>query len=398
MKRSNSRNYLAVVLCLVAGLLSHVGVANSGELLPLTDFYDTPESFAATGRPGDLIRSMEFDGYKLPPGVRATRILYGSTNSQGRLVASSGVVLIPPGEPPEGGWPIIAWAHGTSGVNRRCAPSLMVECFSDYRAPIIYLKEGYAVVATDYAGLGSDYPFDYLDRISNGWDVINSVKAARQAVPELGRKWLGVGHSAGAHAMRGVAELQASINDTSYLGVVSLSGLNNARDAMVVLSRFAPQLALYICVSVKARYPDFDYADVLTEKGMRLLDRAKTACEGPGVGRPKPSPIRGSEALKKDWHLNPYIDKYFKQDETGQETYAGPALVLIGEKELSFTKLGDSEVARRMCQQGVDVQLKFIPGANHGTLLGKSIADQMAWIAGRFKGRDIPSNCETMVK
>ena len=389
----------SLVIFLLVGLLSFIGTAESRELFPLTDFYDTPESFAATGKPGDLIRSMEFDGYVLPQGAKATRILYGSTNSQGGLVTSSGVVLVPPGEAPKTGWPVIAWAHGTSGVNRTCAPSLTAENFANpWVGPNTYIKRGYAVVAVDYAGLGSDSPIAYMDRIANAWDVINSVKAAQKAVPSLGRRWIAVGHSAGAHTMRGVAELQTDINDPSYLGFVSMSGLGNARDPMVFISKMAPQLAFFIIISVKARYPDFDYADVLTEKGLELFEQEKARCQGPGFGPPEPSPLKGSEALKKDWDRNPYIDKYFKMDESGQERYRGPALVLIGDKETPHTMKNDPAVAKRMCQQGVDVLFEIIPDAEHVTLLGKSIKEQVDWIADRFAGREIPNNCETILK
>ena len=58
--------FLAMVL--LACPLLCAGTASPGELFPLTDFYDTPESFVATGKPGDLIRSMGFDGYTGPPG------------------------------------------------------------------------------------------------------------------------------------------------------------------------------------------------------------------------------------------------------------------------------------------------------------------------------------------
>ncbi len=394
----NHLNYRILAFGLLAGLPPNVGGGKPKELFPLTDFYDTPESFASTGKPGDLIRSMEFDGYVIPQGAKATRILYGSTNSQGGLAVSSGVVLVPPGEPPEGGWPVIAWAHGTSGVDRTCAPSLTAECFANYRVPDTYIKKGYAVVATDYAGLGSDSPIAYMDRVANAWDVIHSVKAAQKVVPSLGRRWIAVGHSAGAHTMRGVAELQTDINDPSYLGFVSMSGLGNARDPMIFISKMAPQLAFFIIISVKARYPDFDYADVLTDKGLELFEQEKARCQGPGFGPPEPSPLKGSEALKKDWDRNPYIDKYFKMDESGQEKYRGPALVLIGDKETPHTMKNDPAVAKRMCQQGVDVLLKIIPDAEHVTLLGKSIKEQVDWIADRFAGREIPSDCETILK
>ena len=389
-------HYIVFVILLLVGLISFLDTAESKQLFPLTDFYDTPESFAATGKPGDLIRSEEFDGYVIPQGAKATRILYGSKDSQGDLVVSSGVVLVPPGEPPEGGWPVIAWAHGTSGAGRTCAPSLTAECFANYRVINKYIDRGYSVVATDYAGLGSDSPLAYMDRIGNAWDVINSVKAAQKAVSSLGKKWLAVGHSAGAHAMGGVAELQAEIKDPSYLGLVSMSGLGNARDPMVFISKMAPQLAFFVCISVKARYPDFDYADVITEKGLELFEQVKGRCQGPGFGRPGPSPLKGSEALKKDWDRNSYIDKYFKMDESEQEKFRGPALVVIGDMETPHTMKNDPAVAKRMCQQGQDVQFTMIPGGNHFNLLHKSFDVQMKWIADRFAGRKIPNNCETI--
>ena len=368
------------------------------ELFPLNDFYETPESFATTGKPGDLIRSMKFDGYNLPEGIEATRILYGTTTSQGDLVTGSGVVLVPQGKAPEGGWPVIAWAHGTSGVTRRCAPSLMAECFSDYEAPCIYTEKGYAVVAADYAGLGTDYSVNYMDRISNGWDVINCVLAARKAVPALGRKWVAVGHSAGAHAMRGIAELQADINDPSYLGVAAVSGLGDIRTPMCVLSKEAAYLAIHLTEAVRARYPVFNQEEILTVRGLELLEKLKTACTGPGTPIPKEPPVKGSEILMENWELNPYIDQYFKLDETRQEKYKGPVLVINGEKEPPPTLANDIEAAKRMCEQGVDVQLKIIPDANHFTLLVASIKDQMEWIADRFTGKEIPSNCESILK
>src|SRR5579864_9536808 len=89
----------------------------------LTKFYDTPEPLPA-GKPGDLIRSVDFDQYDLPGDVSAVRILYHSRSAKGEDIATSGVVLFPDKKTPTGGWPVIAWAHDLNGVARDCAPSL----------------------------------------------------------------------------------------------------------------------------------------------------------------------------------------------------------------------------------------------------------------------------------
>ena len=82
-------------------------------------FYSAPASLA--GPPGTVIRQEQMHG--APAGASARRVLYRSTGLDGRPVAVSGVVILPLGEPPPGGWPIIAWAHPTSGIVPRCAPS-----------------------------------------------------------------------------------------------------------------------------------------------------------------------------------------------------------------------------------------------------------------------------------
>ena len=56
------------------------------------------------------------------------RILYPSTSASGTDVAVSGFFAHKPdGAPPEGGWPLIAWAHGTVGLGDSCAPSHKAE-------------------------------------------------------------------------------------------------------------------------------------------------------------------------------------------------------------------------------------------------------------------------------
>jgi hypothetical protein len=131
------------------------------DALPRTAFYDTP-SLGKT-KPGDLLRQAPFRGYAVPSGARAVRILYHSLNADGGDVATSGVVLIPAGRPPTGGWPVIAWAHGTSGVARMCAPSLQKDMEYGEEGLMPMVRAGFAVVATDYHGLGTEGPHEYIN-------------------------------------------------------------------------------------------------------------------------------------------------------------------------------------------------------------------------------------------
>src|ERR1700739_1898476 len=164
--------------------------------LPLGKFYETPDPLPA-GKPGELIRSEQAYEYDGSYQASTYRILYHSRSPQGKDVAVSGVVLVPDGDPPAAGWPIIAWAHEFVGSARQCAPSLSKNL---NEGPLLsmYASLGYAVVAPDYAGLGTNFPHAVLDVRSNALDLLYSIPAARAALPQLAKKWVVAGYSQGA--------------------------------------------------------------------------------------------------------------------------------------------------------------------------------------------------------
>ena len=75
-------------------------------------------------RPGQLLSSRAVaDGPALPSAGRNEVITYASQDGNGDPVVVSGTVSIPRTPAPEGGYPVISWAHGTTGVADACAPS-----------------------------------------------------------------------------------------------------------------------------------------------------------------------------------------------------------------------------------------------------------------------------------
>ncbi|MBF6468124.1 hypothetical protein IU427_23445 [Nocardia beijingensis] len=51
------------------------------------------------------------------------RFVYRTTGQSDVPVISGGMVCVPEGKPPQGGWPVVSWGHGTSGVTEGCTPS-----------------------------------------------------------------------------------------------------------------------------------------------------------------------------------------------------------------------------------------------------------------------------------
>ena len=211
--------------------------------LPLTKFYDTPNPLPAD-KPGKLIRSEPFDEYVLPYQISAIRILYHSRSPRGEDVAVSGVVLVPDGTPPAGGWPVIAWAHDFIGSARQCAPSLQKNL---NKGPLLsmYVGLGYAIVASDYAGLGTSFPNAAQDMRSNALDVIYSIPAARVAVPQLGKRWAVAGCSQGGLAAVGVAEAESEVGEPNYPVPLQFQGLPKRRISLNDSPRGVPTARSY---------------------------------------------------------------------------------------------------------------------------------------------------------
>src|SRR5919206_5228459 len=105
----------------------------------------TPQ--AQQGKPGNLIRAEPLAN--APAGSMAYRILYRSTGLKGEPIAVSGVVVIPGGDVPPRGRDIVAWAHPTTGVVPRCAPSLRPGVLGTIPGLREMLARDYIVTVTD---------------------------------------------------------------------------------------------------------------------------------------------------------------------------------------------------------------------------------------------------------
>jgi pimeloyl-ACP methyl ester carboxylesterase len=414
-KLSRSRNHLVALSPLVCGALRvtvAVGVTAAALLgpgtpfastqtppptrrseilraLPITKFYDTPSPLPA-GKPGELIRSEEFDRYELPFSVSALRILYHSRSAAGEDVAASGVILIPgEGKPPAGGWPVLAWAHGATGVARSCAPSLMRNVG---HGPFLsmYVNLGYAVVATDYTGLGTNFRNAFSDGPSNATDLIASISAARAAVPELGARWIVMGAAEGGLTAVAVAEEENEVRDPSYLGSIAISGVLSAEEIYAHSSLGSSSLMLTsLAYGIKTVYPQFQEADMLTEKGLALYHHMEQMCS---QARTIPE-LPPAEIAKPSWEKNAFVRQYLVRNNLGQTRAYGPILVISVDTDQGTPPTMRAQAIARMCKEGDRVQWERYHDLDPERVIGDSVRDQIAWIEARFAGRQTPTNC-----
>ena len=354
--------------------------------LPLTSFYDTPH-LLPPGKPGELIRSEPIDQYNLPLELSALRILYHSGTANGEDVAVSAVVMVPDGKPPAGGWPVIAWAHEFRGAARQCAPSLMKNLGA---GPILamYANLGYAVVATDYSGLGADSGKPVLDMQSNALDVMYSVWAARAAVPQIGPKWIAVGPFLGGLAAVAVAE--SDVHDPNYLGSVVTSGLADAQQAyqhFVQEPSSSNRMLLVLTSTVKVLYPEFQVSDMLKDSALPAYQHVAQTCGG------EAEPEFTNGMLKLAWENNRFVKEFFSRNTPGQKPAHGPLLVISGEADPVIRREMSAKTVARMCKQGDRILFLKYPNLDASGVMGASVADQLSWIKARFAGDLAPGNC-----
>jgi pimeloyl-ACP methyl ester carboxylesterase len=393
----------SAVLLLAAGILvGRAGAADGAkalqaqraDALPITQLYRTPHPFPDRP-PGALIGSQRTGGYDLPGGVRAVRIAYLSRSAEDGPVMATAVVLIPFGHPPSGGWPVIAWAHGTAGVARVCAPSLMKDIYYGWEGLFEYPMMGYAVVATDYAGLGTRGPHQYMSIAAQAHDVIYSIPAARVAVPALGARWVAVGHSQGGAAVLEVAALEHSLRDRNFLGTVSLAPPTDLYAMWHRHTDANPAVAGYldiIALGIQAADPSFQPREMLGKAALAGLPEVrKEACLTAAGALFAHEPM--DHLLAPHWADVPAVVRFARANSPDTAPAYGPILLLQGTADVTIPASLTRQAAGKLCRLGDRVQYQTYPGMDHDPLVYASFRDQVQWIGARFAGKPAPSNC-----
>src|SRR5690242_10446557 len=210
------------VAALAVALLAVVTIGSTSAAAKVTKgpkglkFYNPPKKLPKGH--GNLIWARKATGLVPQPNARSsTNVLYTSVTPQGSQDAVSGTVYVPKGKPPKGGWPVISWGHGTTGVADVCAPSRnsatnptqpsISYIYPDFNA---WLAAGYAVLQTDYQGLGTPGPHSYLVGAAEGRSILDIVSAARQLNPDVGKRFLIAGHSQGGQSALFAGSLASS--------------------------------------------------------------------------------------------------------------------------------------------------------------------------------------------
>ena len=352
-------------------------------------FYKPPKNIP--GRHGTLIWARNATGVVRLQDARSTQlVLYSSRTPQGAKDAISGSVSVPKGKPPKGGWPVITWAHGTTGVADICAPSrdgldpsaITGESYinNDLNA---WLRAGYAVLRTDYEGLGTPGKHPYLIGTSEGRSVVDIVAAARQLDPNISKRYLISGHSQGGHAALFAAGLASSWQPKLKLrGTVAFAPASHILDQASLLPLLTSPsgltaLATLILDGASTQSSAININAILSDEVLPFYPLLQSQCLGrlgqsDELGGIPPSHLERSGADLSA--LNPVLAAMNPAVRT-----AAPILIPQGESDTTVFPNFTNQLKDELIGLGDQVTYKTYPGTDHVGVVTAGEADALAF-------------------
>jgi len=367
-------------------------------------FYQSPIGWESLA-PGSVLRIEKIGKgeYEIPPGHSIRRILYVSSDLDKKPVPASAFILLPTfAHSPNAALKVVVWAHGTAGLERQCAPSNQRDLYYDYEGPYSMVLRGYAVLAPDYAGLGSDTPFHYLAGPSHASDIAYAVMAARQAFPTgiLTNEWVVIGHSEGGLAAWAINEREVVSPIGGFKGSVAigpaLQNLHILRYGLAHGSDVLPlHYASYTLSTIARLDPTIDVKDYFSDLGLKRTHLAMTGCFFSAMAIFDKSTFRD---MFKDvsWIESSWALAWENRTAIiGDKPLAAPLLLIEGLGETSVFPATTEAVVKKHCGIFPDSPLHVsrYPDMDHEDIPFCSQAEVFGWIEERFNDIQVPTGC-----
>jgi len=366
-------------------------------------FYTWSKAIPAT--PGKLLRSEPLDqALSLPNAASAQRILYTSLDGiDGKTpIVVSGALFIPKGKAPAGGWPVASWGHGTVGVADICAPSWAGRSYRDVQYLNRWLEEGYAIVATDYQGLGVPGGHPLLNNRMAAYGILDAAKAVVAGVPGLADKVLIIGQSqggAGAFAAGAYAATYApklGVKGSIGTGVIYTVGSKNVGEQDQ--DKVDPALAygFYTLLAAQQYDPSIDPRDFYTDKALPLFEQARTSCLSALVSDVVGTGLTPANA-KKDYQGD-QLKPWLAQVSYPTLKLAQPIFIGTGAEDKTPAAATQVALMQDACKAGSVVQGHLYKGLGHSETVNASLKDSIPFARQVISGQPVTPNCSPSVQ
>jgi pimeloyl-ACP methyl ester carboxylesterase len=333
-------------------------------------------------------------------GFQAARVVYRSTSGDtGAPTVVSGSVFVPKGKAPAGGWPVVAFGHGTLGIENHCAPSLSPDLLTYLSVVRVLTKLGTAVAFPDYQGLGTKGIHPYADSKTAGLNMIDAVRAMHHTFPDISNKWAAMGGSQGGGAAWAADEQAAGYApELTLVGAAAtspptdLSGLvDKAQEFTLTTEQGAVMQA--IIESLGRLHPDLDrdlyrhgtakeYWNVMSDcSDDTAYQRAQAIRK---LGPRDLAPATPEAAIQ----LRDLLQKWA----IPQKPLSAPMYVWYGGQDPYIDAAWTKAAIQRACEMGGSITIDFDPNGGHNPATGATV---LAWIADRFAGKPAANDCKS---
>jgi len=362
-------------------------------------FYTPPKHISK--QPGDLIWERKAKGLMVVDGAKSnTLVLYTSANEKGKTTAVSGAVSVPKGKPPKQGWPVISFAHGTTGIADSCAPT-RIAADSPMAGGVTYLDPqveewvdaGYAVVRTDYRGLGTPKEVhQYLMGKPAGRSVVDIVSAARDLGLDIGKRYLIAGHSQGGHAALWAAgpDAQKFAPKLKLRGTIAYApGSHIAEQADLLPALTSPSglsaLVALIIRGAAVKSPQIDVPSILSDPALALYPTIDQECLGELGESDSYGGIPPSEIQRDGSDLTALLDVLRAQNPA--VTTKAPILLLQGTADGTVFPVYTDQLNDELVALGDQVTYSKYEGVDHVGITSAAEDEALAFMEARLPPR-----------
>lgn len=361
----------------------------------LQPFYTPPTSLE--GKPGDLLR-VESLGVEVN-GAQSLRILYLTELDNGDLAAASGMAFIPTAPSSQAPRPIIAWVHGTVGEGDACAPSRTADPTSqltEFLPSMIQL--GWALVATDYTGLGTPGVQAYLLKDQEVRDTVNSVRALQQ-IPSsnVGSRYAVFGHSQGGHTALWTGHLSKEF--APELDLLAVAAAAPAAELTQIITKQWDSVVGWVIGaevmrSWPLRYPELPVNEILTTPAQKNYNRLAQECiKDAGIE----AEIRMKAFNENFFSVNP-IDIPAWGAALADQTppplpVEMPLLLIQGTADEVVLPQPNAYLQKTWCEAGTNISALWLGGVGHMAAAAIGGPTAVSWLEQIFSGTVPRSTC-----
>lgn len=350
-------------------------------------FYTPPKKLPGKAH-GDVIWARKATRNAALAGARSNSlVLYRSNSLNNKAVAVSGSIALPKGKAPKSGWPVVTWAHGTTGIADGCAPSRAAVTSDTYTTTVrrmfsTWLRAGYAVARTDYEGLGTPGLHPFLIGRSEARSLLDIARAARKLDPRVGRRVLVAGHSQGGQAaLFAPAVARKWTPELSIRGTFAWAPPSQYRDQIGLAGLVtdpSPLSAFFLLAArgIEVTSLSVPVQTILSDRAKSYYPDTESKCIGDLYKADSAGGMPPKELFREGADLKPIAD-YADTMDPGKLTLKGPVAISQGTADNLVLKGFTDKLVDQYRAKGTKVEYFVHENATHSGVVEQNAGEAL---------------------